>query len=93
MLRNGEGTSGQTYHGSRAVTNKQTKQQQASKKGSRAVVFKSRPAASFLENVQEACNDDDKTTSDDMDVDPFVVKTIQDNLTSILFVLESSFNT
>ena len=43
---------------------------------------------SILEHVQQACNDDDKTTGDDKtgdDVDPLVVKTIQDNLTKILF--------
>ena len=68
--------------------NKQANKTKQKQKGSRAVIFKSRPAVSILENVQEACNDDDKTTGDDKtsgDVDPLVVKTIQDNLTNILF--------
>lgn len=59
LLKSGQGTSGATYHGSRAV------------------IFKCRPAVSDLENVQEACNDDPDVT-DEMSVDPFVVKTIQD---------------
>ena len=60
LLKSGQGTSGATYHGSRAV------------------IFKCRPAVSDLENVQEACNDDPDVTGE-IAVDPFVVKTIQDS--------------
>lgn len=48
-------------------------------------MFKSRPAISIFENVMEACADDEKKEGEETELDPFVVKTIQDTLANIFF--------